>query len=471
MHLLKKIKEKFQGYREKFHQHLIHETTTQQVGSIRRFSDKVYIYFKKKAEDPASFSLTIITTLFIVFVVWASLFHIDESVRGNGKIIPSKYVQIIDNLEGGIIRDILVQEGEIVKKDQPIIKLDTTQTAAKLDEIKRDYSKYQLTANRLKSQLKNVPFTPSEEIQKQFPDFVAQETGRYKTDMDQLSKETNIVEAEVKSKEHELKEKQEKLLLDKKHLALVTEQGDMIASLYKKGLSSKLKHITAQREIVNLKNEVSSSEELIPKLEAEVERTKSQLKKVKIDFDDECEKNLQDAELKLSELQSNKSIYEDRLNRQEITAPIDGIVKEINVKTLGGTIKAGQSIMTIVPLNDELLAEIKITPNDIGFIKPDSPVIIKVGAYDYTIYGSLPGKVTYISADTIEEKQGNELPDKSFFRIKVKADKNYIERDDHKFYLTPGMAVDVDIHTGRRTIMSYILKPILKTMHQAFTER
>lgn len=460
----------FTSQKKMIQDHITLNSTAPTPGFVNGPVDRIYGFFRKKTDEPATFLLKIIVGIFILFVLWASFFHIDESVKGSGTIIPSKYVQIIDNLEGGIIKGILIEEGEIVRKDQAIIKLDTTQTSAKLNEIKRDYSRYQLTIDRLNAQIKGEPFTPSEIMKKNYSEFVSQEMGRYTSALEQLKKELSISQGEIDSRKFALKEKEEKLELDIKHLKLVQEQANIINSLYEKGLSSKLKHLSAEREILNLKNEVSASQEQIARLKAEKEQSEDKLKKVKVDFENQARKDLNDAELKLSELQSNKSIYEDRINRQEITSPIDGIVKEISVKTLGGVIQAGQSIMTIVPLNDELLAEVKIAPNDIGFVSKDSPVTIKIGPYDFTIYGSLNGKVTYISADTVQEKK-EQQNEKTYFRVKVKADKNYLERYGQKYYLTPGMPVDVDLHTGRRTIMSFILKPILKTFDRAFSER
>lgn len=458
------------SYKSRIQDHLTQSSMDPNTNFVSGPSDRIYAYFKKKTEEPATFLLKIITGLFLLFILWASFFHIDESVKGSGQIIPSKYVQIIDNLEGGIIKEILVEEGEIVNKDQPIIKLDTTQTKAKLDEIQRDYNRFQLTIDRLNAQIKEETFNPPEQMKKKFPEFVSQEMGRYDSVTNQLKKDTSIAQGEIDSRKYALKEKVENLELNKQHLKLVQQQGEIVNSLYEKGLNSKLRHISAEREIMNLKNQVSAAEEQIPRLKAEMEQSQEKLKKVRIDFENQARKDLNDAELKLSELQSNKSIYEDRLKRQEILSPIDGIVKEISVKTLGGVIQAGQSLMTVVPLNDELLAEVKISPNDIGFVSKDSPVTIKVGPYDFTIYGSLNGKVTYISADTIQEKK-EQQNEKTYFRVKVKADKNYLERYGQKYYLTPGMPVDVDLHTGRRTVMSFILKPILKTFDKALSER
>jgi adhesin transport system membrane fusion protein len=427
-------------------------------------------YFKKKSKNPASFLLQLISIFFITFILWSSFFHIDESVKGSGSIIPSKYVQIIDNLEGGIVKGILVQEGEIIKKGQPIIELDTTQTKAKLSEIKRDYHQYKLTIERLHAQINETPFMPSEETKKELPQFVHQELGMYDAAMEQFKKDCAIAEAEINAKKYALKEKEEKIILLKKQLVLAQQQADIIRKLYEKGLNSKLKHLNAERDVLNLKDEESGTQEQIPRLKAEMDQSIEKLKKVKTDFENKSRKELQEAQIKLSELESNKTIYADRLQRQDIVSPVDGIVKEIAIKTLGGVIQAGQTIMSVVPFGDRLISEIKIAPKDIGFVKENSPVTLKIGAYDFTIYGSLQGIVSYVSADTIQEKtEGG--PDKTYFKIKVTSDHNYIEWNDQKLPLTPGMPVDADIHIGRRTVMSYILKPILKTFSSAMTER
>jgi membrane fusion protein, adhesin transport system len=455
------------AWRQKVENYLHMATSPQPDAPLRTRMALIYQYLHQQTTNPAQFILKIIVSFLVIFILWASFFQINETVKGAGQIIPSKRLQVIDNLEGGIIKEILIQEGEVVKKDQILVRLDPTANLAQLEELTNDFFRYQLTVDRLKAQIKNDPFSPNESIQKKLPELTRQEDELYKASLEKFNKELAIAQEEIDAKKFALQEAESKFKYAKEQLPVIEEQYNITETLFKKGLYSKLKNLEIKRQLLDTKSQISTLEEQIPRFKAEHKQAEEKLNKIRADYDAQNKNDLKEAELKLTEAQSKKSIMEDRLKRQEITSPINGVIKELHVKTLGGVIQPAEDILTIVPVDDELLAEINIAPDDIGFIELGFPVRIKISAYDYTIYGQLTGKVEVISADALQDPK----QERSFFRILVRSDKNYLEKNGKKLYLSPGMQVDADIETGRRSVMTFLLKPILRTFDRALTER
>ena len=447
---------------EYLHKSLSQETVQQSKGHNLFTMD----ILKKYEANPSGLILRVIGWGLVVFVLWASFFHINETVKGTGQVVPSKRLQVIDNLEGGILTDILVKEGDEVKRGQVIVKLDSTQTVAKLKEYNEDEARLQLTIQRVKAQADNKPFVPSDDLVKKLPDLAKQEVDLYNAALAKFKDDTVIAEKELEAAKSALKEAQEKEKFLKEQLPLSEEQATITQKLTEKGLYSKLRYIEAKKALLELKSQMSGLKEQLPKFKAAIEQSEQKIKKVKSDYDTQTQRELKDTEFKLAENQSNKAIMIDRMERQDIKAPIDGIVKEILVKTQGGVIQAGQDIMTIVPQDDELLIEAKIAPDDVGFVHKDMPVRIKVTTFDFTIYGQLDGVVENVSADALMDKQ-----ERPYFRVDIRAKKNYLEHYGKKLHINAGMQVNVDIETGRRTVMAFILKPILKTFDRSFTER
>lgn len=432
----------------------------------KTMADRLHKYFSQQAKDPAYLMLKIIGSLVVVFFIWAGFFHIDESVKGTGQIIPSKRLQVINNLEGGIVEAIYVQEGQVVKQGEALIQLDKTPNIARLQEIDKDFYRYQLTIDRLKAQIKREKFEPSEKIAKVLPDFTKQEKELYISSEEKYHKEEAIAQQELEAKKHEYEQAETKLKYSKEKLPVLEEQYTITMQLFEKGLYSKLRTLESKRLVLEAKSDISTLTAQLPALQADIKQAEAKLLKVKSEYDTQNQKELKESELKLADASSNKSIYEDRLKRQTIISPIDGIVKELHAKTIGGVIKPADDIVTIVPLNDELLIEAKIAPDDIGFIHQGLSATIKVTTFDFTIYGRLNGTVQTISADALQDKQ-----EKNYFKVTIQSSQNFLEKYGNKLYLTPGMQVEVDVHTGKRTVLSFLLKPLLKGLNQSFTER
>lgn len=429
-------------------------------------ADKIVKYIYDQAADGPLLVLKLISAFVFIFILWACFFKISETVKAVGEVIPSKHVQRIGSLEGGIIREILVQEGEHVKKDQVLLRLDPTENESKQEEYERDYYRQLVTIERLHAHIHGNEFIPSDVIRKKFPEFAKQEEEAYRNEKARVEKEKTALTEEVNAKKHELKQAQERLKYGEKQLPILEEQYKITDTLFKKGLYSKLRNLDAERQKLDLEKEIASLKEQIPGLEAEIKQAEAKLAKIDSDFIAQCQRELKDHQTKFDEAESNKEVMEDRLKNRELRAPIDGIVKEISSKTVGGVIKPGDDVLTIVPVDDELVIEAKVSPGDIGFVHPGQPVSIKITTYDYTIFGRLHGEVEKVSPDATQDRQ-----ERSFFKVTIRSSHNYLEKDGKRLFMGVGMAAELDIEIGRHSVMTFILKPILRGFQSALTER
>lgn len=367
--------------------------------------------------------LWLIILFLIIGLIWAKLAVLNEVAVGEGKVIPASQVQIIQNLEGGIVEKIYVHEGDIVEKDQMLMQLNNTQFASDYSATQLKLFALQATIARLNAVLTDEPFEVAPDLQVKIPDLVAHEQQLFE------------------SQEREIKQKTDAL-------ALIKKEYDMTKPLVAQGAASDVELLHLQRSMADLNGEIDAFKS----------HALEDLNKAKGDL------------LTTNELLGE---YKDKFNRTTIRSPVKGIVKEIKVSTIGGVSQPGMDLLEIVPLEDTLLIEAKIDPKDIGFIHIGQSATVKITAYDYSIYGSLKGEVENISADTISNDRNtvNDPKQKSFYQIRVRTHQNYLGTKAHPLYIIPGMQASVDILTGRKSVLNYLLKPILKTAGNALKER
>jgi adhesin transport system membrane fusion protein len=243
----------------------------------------------------------------------------------------------------------------------------------------------------------------------------------------------------------------------------------MKASLVKKGIESRPEFLKLKRELTDKKNEYSSAKLSIPRINSEISEIRSKIASAKNDFKNEAREELSKTLSEISQIKEIKNTLEDEVKRTKVVSPVDGIVKKVEVTTIGQVIKSGDSMMEIVPIDDNLLIEAKVKPRDIAFLYPGQKANVKVTAYDFSIYGGLKGEVVSIGADSIIEKTPK--GEQSYYLVQIKTDKNYVEKNGRKGLIMPGMVVTADILTGKRTILSYLLKPIIRAKQNALRER
>jgi len=363
--------------------------------------------------------------MLLSFVLWANFYTLDEVTTGTGKVIPSSHEQIVQSLEGGIVHSIDVQEGEVVERGQRLAQLDRTKTESGVQESLSRLHAALATAARLTAQINNTPLVFPPELDNE-PDLVKSETGLYNSSRNSLEKQLSGL---------------------KQGVALIRRELAMTKPLVKQGAASDVEVLRLQRQINEMESKATD-------LETQYHvRAGEELAKAN------------------AEIETQRSVIlgrKDSLNRLDFFSPVKGIVKNIEVNTVGGVIPPNGVLMTLVPIDDQMLVEAQISPRDVAFIHPGQKAKVKITAYDYSIYGSLDGEVTTISPDTIQDDVRRDV---YYYRVKIKTNANYLENKHHeKFYIFPGMIATVDIKTGNKSILDYLLKPLNK-MNEALRER
>lgn len=412
-------------------------------------------------------TLLVIVGLVVSFLIWANFSEIDVVTRGTGRIIPSQKVQVIASLEGGIIKEILVKEGDVVQAGQALVRMDPTIPTTHYKTNREQYFRYLAMVARLQAQLKGEDYQVPEQVKSEYPSIGTEEMKHFFDRKKQLETQKSIAEQIVVQKKQDIEQGKAKIAQAEEQLKLSEAELKMVGPLAAEQLISKRELLRLERDTANLKGEVASGKATLPKDQAAFEQAKFELEQVSARFKNEDEEQLKDIMIKLAEENGAMLETKDRMTRTELRSPIKGIVKEIKLKTVGGVIRAAEEIVTVVPYEDTLLVEASILPSDVAFTHVGQEATVKVMAYDYSIYGSLKARLVEISADTIRDPEQK----RDFYRILLRTDKNYLEHDGKKLPIIPGMTVETDILTGTRTVMQYLLKPIIKGAKSSLTER
>jgi len=412
----------------------------------------------------------IILWVVILFVswalIWANFAYVDELARGEGHVIPSRKVQIIQNLEGGIISDILVEEGDAVEKGQILVKIDDTKFASSYEENKLRILELQAKELRLEAESQNKKLKISKELKKLMPSLVRHELSLYKTNKSQLKEQLNILQEQVNQRQHEYTEVQAKQEQLKRSYSLIEEEVEITQPLVENGIVSQVEFLQLARQASAMRGELRAATLSIPRIRSTILEAKNKIKEAKLEFQSVAKEKLNEVSAEISRISESAGAIEDQVLRTSVRSPVKGIIKQMLITTLGGVVQPGMNIVEIVPLQDKLVIKTKIKPSDIAYLYPGQRAIVKFTAYDFSIYGGLEGKVTKISADTIVDEEGN-----SFYNVRIKTDKNYLEKDGKQHEILVGMVANVDIITGKKTVMDYLLKPIIKARQSAMTER
>ena len=361
----------------------------------------------------------------MALLTWAWIFKLEEVSQGTGKVIPTSKEQVIQSLEGGILTKLDVKEGDIVQKGQILAQLDPTRFESNVGESESLLVSSQATTARLRAEVNGTPLIFPESVQK-FPKMVSEQTDLYN------SRRSNM---------------EESIAGLKQALTLVQQELRMTEPLVAKGAASEVEVLRLKRQANDLQNQINDIRN-----------------KYYVDAREQLSKSTTDVETQ-QQVVRGKS---DTLSRTVFKAPVRGVVKEIDVMTLGGVIPQNGKIMTIVPLDEQLLIEARISPRDIAFIRPGQEALVKLTAYDYSIYGGLKGKVTIISPDTLRDEVKQ---DQFYYRVYIRTDADKLYNKAGKaFSITPGMVATVDIKTGSKTVIEYLLKPFNKAK-EALRER
>lgn len=409
--------------------------------------------------------VSFVTTIFL-FIVWASFAQIDEISRGSGKVVPSGQNQIIQNLEGGIVSELLVHEGDFVEKGQILIRINNEKSESSVASSTLKALALKAQIMRLKAELQRHPFVYKVSENAQMNIYLENELNLYIDNQKQLESQVEILQEQLNQKKSALQDSVQSKEHSKISLTMITKEVEMTEPMVKRGIRSQVDFLKLQREQNDAKQKYRSSELSIDKIKSEIKEIQSKINEVYESNKADVREQLNEKISELKELEASSVAFKDQVDRTIVKSPSNGIVQKLHVNTIGGSIKPAQDLIEIVPTDFNLIVEVKILPSDIAFIYQGQKAIVKFSAYDFSIFGGLDGHVVNISPDTITDKD-----EKTYYLVRIETEKNYLGNEKKPMKIIPGMVADVDIITGKKSILDYILKPILKTKQYTFTER
>jgi len=404
--------------------------------------------------------LYMVALLVLVSVVWAYYATLDEVIKGMGKVIPASHVQKIQNLEGGILEKLHVQEGQLVDTGDLLLELRDIEFAATAQKNWIELSDLQAQVSRLNAEANDSPLKFSDKLLQKFPAMVQEQQELFAKRKTDLGKQIEVLQLERDEKEDELKKLKRELVNDQESYKLSKKEYDLMAPLVQQGAASPVELLHAKQTMHTAKSKEDAARLGIPQLEKEIEGKTRTIDKAYSEFQSKALSERNALLTKLKGAQTERKFLLDKVDRTAVHSPVKGVVMKINVDTIGGTIQPGMVMMEIVPLNDALLIETKIKPKDIGFIRQGQKAKVKLTAYDFAVYGGLEGTVEQVSADSITDQKG-----RTYFKVMVKINQSYLGSKEDPLPIIPGMQAETDIVLAQKNVLMYIFKPLLKSKY------
>ena len=382
--------------------------------------------------------------LLVVFLIWTHFAILEEVKRGDGRVVPSRQTQVVQSLEGGIVSEILIQEGSIVQQGETLMRIDDTKFASEFGELKERRSALAARVARLEAEARGrSEVTFPEHLDQEVPSAIAAEKSVFQMRVKKVAQDIDVLSQQVTRLSGSLK------LLDRE--LVITRK------LYDQKVVPEIEMLRLQRQESEMKGQLAEAQ--------------SKINSITTSFRSQADEDLAKSKGDLAVLEENMKSAKDRVQRTDLKAPVHGIINKLNVTTIGAVVQPGASLIEIVPLDDSLLVEGRIRPQDIAFIRPNQDAVVKISAYDSSVYGSLKGKVERISADTIvDEKAEKAGHPNTFYRVMVRTDKNYLGTADKTLPIIPGMVATVEILTGEKSVMDYLIKPARTLRNEALRE-
>jgi adhesin transport system membrane fusion protein len=408
----------------------------------------------------------VVSTCLIVALIWANFAVLEEVTTGEGKAIPSSKIQVIQNLEGGIVSEIFVREGQIVEKGAVLLRLDDTRFLSNRGEAEADRLALVARVERLTAEAEGRSISMPADILREAPQLAEDELALYQSRQNRLQSEQRTLGEQLRQKTQELAEFRAKAQQYRSSMGLLQQELNMSQPLVATGAISQVEILRLRRSLVEIRGSLDATNLAIPRAESAMDEIKSKIEESELSFRSDAFKELNEIRTELQKLTATSVAIDDRVSRTTVVSPVRGVIKQLKVNTIGGVVQPGSDMLEIVPLDDSLLIEAKVRPQDVAFLHPGQKAMVKFTAYDYTIYGGLKANLELISADTITDEEGN-----SFYLIQVRTNKSHLGSDEHPLLIIPGMVATVDIITGEKSVLDYLLKPVLKARSEAMRER
>ena len=398
-----------------------------------------------------------------IAVMWAAVSRLDEVTRGEGKVIPSRQLQVLQSLDGGVVEEILVKEGDVVDAEQVLLRIDPTRFASSVRESRVQYSALVAKAARLKALTEGTPFKVPDEIAKEDPKTVEEERRLYESRRNELETQSSIARQQLAQRQQELVEVRARHEQASKSYDISARELAVTKPLIASGAVSEVELLRLERDVARFRGERDMASAQISRIQASISDANHKLEEVGLAFRNESGKELGETMARLNALAEGSVGLSDKVTRSVLRSPVKGTVKRVLVNTVGGVVQPGKDVIEIVPLEDNLLLEARVQPRDIAFLRPGQKVVVKFTAYDFSIYGGLDGKLEHIGADSVVDEKGN-----AYYTVRVRTNKPTL---GNNLPVIPGMIVEVDIITGEKSVLTYLLKPVLRAKARALSER
>ncbi len=430
------------------------------------YMDALEAATRAKPATPAIIMLFSIMVFVVFFFVWAAVTEIEELTRGEGRVVPSQEIQVIQSFEGGILQDLPVQKGDFVKKGQVLMRLSDVIFSSEQRGTEARFTSLEAKKIRLLAEANGTVFEMPEAIAKKAPEIAENEKSLYDSRQKELMSAYAIQDDKIKKAKADLDQVSAEINGLSENKRLLNKELSITREMVEKRAVPKLEQIRLERQLADVSGQINARVQEKKGLEASLSSAENERKTQDDKFRSLALEELNKVETDISSLKENLKSMGDRVDRTEIRAPVDGTVNQIMIQTIGGIIEPAMRVIEIVPADEELKIIAKVTPNDIAFLSLDQPVKVKITAYDPQKYGSLEGKVTRVAANSATDNEGNVL-----FEVEVKTDRNYMGTPDNPLPITAGMIANIEVITGKRTILNYLMKPLRRGFDRALRER
>jgi adhesin transport system membrane fusion protein len=403
------------------------------------------------------------TVTLLCLLAWSAVATVPQAAHGEARVVPSQRLQVIQAVDGGIINQVFVREGELVKAGDKLVQIDITRFSSSLKEKEAIDASFQFREARLLAQLNNKQLTLPEALIKQYPDLFLQESKLLQSKLQEWAAQTQIYEQQLDQRQRELDEAQSNAAAAKRSLESSEQELSSMRPLLKSGAVSPIEILRLEREASKARGDFEAGSAQTNRLYSAIREARQKIEETRLKQINEARTELSEVKARLASLEQNQIELSDRVNQATLRTPVDGLVQRILYNTRGAVVPAGKEVIEIVPIDEQLVFETRINPKDVAFIRPEQRATIRVTAYDYAIYGALEGKVDSISADSLIDEFG-----RPYFSVKVTVARLDV---NEKVRLMPGMVANVSVETDERTVLSYLTKPVLRGSIEAFTEQ
>lgn len=430
------------------------------------FMDELEAAVRLRPSKTSNLMLLSVTALVGIMIGWAAISNIDEMTHGEGQVVPSSEIQIVQSLEGGVLQEIMVREGEVVTKGQPLMKISDVAFAS--EERGGEVRRESLIAKkaRLEAEANGTAFTLPPEISEKNPAIAQGEEALYKSRQSELANAKSILNDRIARAEAQLAEVGAKVARLSQSKKLVQEELTITKKMVEQRAVPKLDEIRLSRELNDISGQMNEVAQERSGLEAELRSAKKEREDQDSKFRSQALGELNDVQTQLSQVSESLTALGDRVDRSELRSPVDGVVNKVMLKTIGGVVEPAMRLVEIVPADEELKIVARVAPSEVAFLRPGQKVKVKISAYDPQRYGALDGELERIGANSVTDSKGN-----IFFEIDVRTAQNHLGTKENPLPITPGMVAQTEIITGERTILEYLMKPVIRAKDKAFTER